>query len=98
MATLSSQSGPKLVMAGLDPAIHALAAGDDKPGDPMDARVKPVHDGLGLVPTQGPTIVLIPEYRMGALLSCELGNLMVVLPTGPCGCNLAAVARASLRI
>jgi hypothetical protein len=44
MATLSSQSGPKLVMAGLDPAIHALAAGDDKPGDHMDARVKPVHD------------------------------------------------------
>jgi hypothetical protein len=98
MATLSSQSGPKLVMAGLDPAIHALAAGDDKPGDRMDARVNPAHDNLGLVPTQGRTIALIPEYRMGTLLSCELGNLMVVLPTGPCGCNLAAVARALLRI
>jgi hypothetical protein len=29
------------VMAGLDPAIHALAAKKD-----VDARVKPGHDGL----------------------------------------------------
>jgi hypothetical protein len=37
-------------MAGLDPAIHVLATGTRDAGNRMDARVKPAHDDLQLVP------------------------------------------------
>ena len=36
----------KIVMAGLDPAIHVLAAGTGDAGNRVDARVKPAHDDL----------------------------------------------------
>jgi len=35
-----------VVLAGLDPAIHALTTGVDSAGSRVDARVKPAHDGL----------------------------------------------------
>jgi hypothetical protein len=45
-----------LVVAGLDPAIRVLATGIGDAGDRVDARVKPAHDDLQLVPikTQQP--------------------------------------------
>jgi hypothetical protein len=46
----------RVVMAGLDPAIHVLATGTGDAGNHVDARVKPAHDELQLVPikTQQP--------------------------------------------
>src|SRR5215472_17414681 len=39
----------KVVMAGLDPAIHVLAASIGRDGERVDARVKPAHDDPRLV-------------------------------------------------
>ena len=41
---------PRVVMAGLDPAIHVLATGTGDAGNRVDARVKPAHDDFQLVP------------------------------------------------
>jgi hypothetical protein len=40
----------KVVMAGPDPAIHVLAASAGDAGKGVDARVKPAHGDLQLVP------------------------------------------------
>ena len=40
----------RVVIAGLDPAIRVLATGAGDAGNPVDARVKPAHDDLRLVP------------------------------------------------
>jgi hypothetical protein len=70
----------RVVMAGLDPAIHLLATGTGDVGNRVDARVKPAHDDLQLVPikTQQP----VPRtalrergrVREGALYVCVRGN------------------------
>jgi hypothetical protein len=44
-----------VVMAGLDPAIHALTTTAGDIGNCVDARVKPAHDDLRLVPDQNRT-------------------------------------------
>jgi hypothetical protein len=36
----------KVVMAGLDPAIHVLPTSAGDAGKGVDARVKPAHDDL----------------------------------------------------
>jgi len=43
----------RVVMAGLDPAIHVLVTGTGDAGNRVDARVKPAHDDLQLVPPRG---------------------------------------------
>jgi len=40
----------KVVMAGLDPAIHVRATAADDAGHRVDAWVKPAHDDFRLVP------------------------------------------------
>ena len=82
IATLSSQSGPKLVMAGLDPAIHLLAAGDENRATAWMRGSSPHMTTLGWFRPKAQQSFLFPNPH-GRLLPCEFGNLMVVLPTGP---------------
>jgi hypothetical protein len=59
-----------IVMAGLDPwafspracpvGIHVLATGAGDAGNPVDARVKPAHDDLRLVPIKGQQPLPVP--------------------------------------
>jgi hypothetical protein len=72
----------RVVVAGLDPAIHVLATGTGDAGNRVDARVKPAHDDLQLVPikTQQPTPVPRTAPRSHGTASPPLRE---VWPRGP---------------
>ncbi len=54
----------KVVMAGLDPAIHVLATSAGDAGKGVDARVKPAHDDLQLVPIKIQQPLSIPRTAL----------------------------------
>jgi hypothetical protein len=51
-------------MAGLDPAIHVLATGTGDAGKRVDARVKPAHDNLQLVPIKTQSPIPVPRTAL----------------------------------
>ena len=51
-------------MAGLDPVIHVLATGTGDAGNRVDARVKPAHDDLQLVPIKTEQAIPIPRTAL----------------------------------
>jgi len=60
----------KVVMAGLEPAIHALAISTGDGGNRVDARVEPAHDKLQLITTEILQRVSVP----GTALSFREGG------------------------
>jgi hypothetical protein len=54
----------RVVMAGLDPAIHVLATGTGDAGNRVDARVKPAHDDLQLVPIKTQRPIPVPRTTL----------------------------------
>ena len=56
----------RVVMAGLDPAIHVLVTGTGDAGNRVDARVKPAHDDLQFVPIRTQQPILVPRTALRA--------------------------------
>ena len=64
----------KVVMAGLDPwafsprtrsvGIHVLATGPGDAGNRVDARVKPAHDDLQVVPVKTQQPIPVPRTAL----------------------------------
>jgi hypothetical protein len=59
-----------VVMAGFDPAIHVRATDTGDAGKSVDARVKPAHDSLRLVPIKTQQPIPVPRTALR-----ESGNL-----------------------
>ena len=57
----------RVVMAGLDPAIHVLVTGTGDAGNRVDARVKPAHDDLQLVPIKTQQPIPVPRTALQRL-------------------------------
>jgi len=65
----------RVVMAGLDSAIHVLVTGTDDAGNRVDTRVKPAHDDFQLVPIKTQQPIPVPRKALRAFGEAPAGFL-----------------------
>ena len=73
----------KVVMAGLDPAIHVVATSAGDGGKRVDARVEPAHDDLQLVTITIQQPAFIPRTALSFAKAGIQGGSTTVAPGPP---------------